>query len=77
MGHSVSNQPMGVRVTSQIWLKFFSNIHLLSGYNEHMQNKIIQTPSCFGIMACLSRGGTPLQVCAVCVIEYVAFCNAL
>ena len=42
MGHSVSNQPMGVQVASQIWLKFISNIHLLYGYIEHMQNKKFQ-----------------------------------
>ena len=32
----------GVWVTSQIWLKFISNIHLLYGYNENMQNNKIQ-----------------------------------
>ena len=27
LGHSVSNQPLVVRVTSQIWLKLISKVH--------------------------------------------------
>ena len=42
-----------------------------------MQNKKIPTPSRFGIMARQNRGGNPIPVRGISVIEYFAFCNAV
>ena len=49
-GHYVSNQPLVVRVTSQIWLKLLSKVHQYM-YNEHMQNEKFQLKSRFEISA--------------------------
>ena len=69
MGHSVSNQPMGVWVTSQIWLELISNIHLLYGYNEHMQNKKFQLQVVSELwpvkVEVVPPPPLPLQVCAI------------
>ena len=56
-GHSVSNQPLVVRVTSQIWLKLISKVHQYVKWT-HAKWKI-PTQSRFEISARQSLGATP------------------